>query len=136
MNAQDLLDQLRSRGVQVRTHGDRLRWDAPTGLSEEDIETLRGHKTEIIELLQAEVRGPPVQVLDTARELRDEWRRAVLDVALTLGWPELRPEPHYAVGPGQFMWRRFITAATVPSLQLTLEKLRLALRQVPDPWDS
>lgn len=52
MSIAELLNDLRRRDVRIEVHGDRLRFDAPTGtLSAELRDTLRSRKQEILEFL-------------------------------------------------------------------------------------
>src|SRR6266403_566087 len=59
MTAQELLSQLREKGVEVRTSGDdRLVIDAPKGTITEDLRSaLSAHKTELLQILKAEQTG-------------------------------------------------------------------------------
>ena len=48
----DFLDQLRIRGVELRIEGDRLRYNAPRGVINDDVlDELRKRKAELISLL-------------------------------------------------------------------------------------
>lgn len=51
----DFLDQLRIRGVELRIEGDKLRYNAPRGVINDDVlDELRKRKAELISLLQSE----------------------------------------------------------------------------------
>lgn len=58
--AHSLLAELRSRGVDLRLDGDRLRWRAPRGvLSQDLLTTLREHREQVRDLLRC---SPQTQV--------------------------------------------------------------------------
>ena len=59
MNAAEVLDELRTRGVTLAPDGGRLRWRAPPGvMAPEMVDELRAHKTELLALLSGGVVSP------------------------------------------------------------------------------
>jgi hypothetical protein len=48
-----LVEALRARGIQLRVVGDRLRYRPAAALTTDDLEALRQHKAEVLELLSA-----------------------------------------------------------------------------------
>ncbi len=54
MSGLELLEQVRSQGVEVYSLGDRFRLRPAYRLTPELIETLRAHKAEVLEALRAE----------------------------------------------------------------------------------
>ena len=56
MNAADLLSSLAARGVEFQAHGDKLRFRPADRLSSAELDAVRRHKPELLELLRA---NPP-----------------------------------------------------------------------------
>ncbi|HVC35367.1 MAG TPA: hypothetical protein VNL16_17785 [Chloroflexota bacterium] len=64
MTALDLLADLRSRGIELQTDGDQLRYRPADALTEADRALLAGHKAELLLLLAAESVSPTRRHLD------------------------------------------------------------------------
>src|SRR5262245_57728163 len=71
MTAALLVETLRSRGIQLRVVGDRLRYRPASALTTDDLEALRQHKAEVLVLLSASPLLPILGPLDpvTIREV-------------------------------------------------------------------
>ncbi|PYS35577.1 MAG: hypothetical protein DMF75_03205 [Acidobacteria bacterium] len=87
MTAQNLLSQLREKGVELRTSdGDRLVIDAPKGtITDELRDALKTHKTELLQILKSEnaPNQPAIAAIETEPHVADKPAIAVTSVSQT-----------------------------------------------------
>lgn len=135
MNAEALITALLGRGVRLERRGDRLHVEAPPGsLSDEERESLRACKAELLRLLDPMPPEPP-PVLDDERGFAAAWRGAARELGEIAGYPEIAFRPERHVAPGAANWALFVTRASIPDLRLVVAALRQRLQSTPRPED-
>jgi hypothetical protein len=129
----DLLRQVNAHGVELLADGERLLASHADRLPTELRAELRAHRDEVLNALRgAAVEDRDRAVLD-ARALVPGWRGAAHELAERAGWPRLSFKAAHAVGPGEAVWRLFVTRASTADLVLVVAALRVHLDAMPLP---
>jgi hypothetical protein len=97
VNATALLDTLRTRGIELTSDGDELRYRAPKGaLTPELRQAIGERRPELLALVRCHIQLERPSAADVAD---------LLSLGYRLSWPTLRISPFETVLPGEHAWR-------------------------------
>jgi DNA modification methylase len=131
MNARALLDELRRRGVRLTADGGHIDYRAPKGaMTSECLAALKEHKSEIMQLLEAEATvsgqdGTATPGTTPGRPVGGDVNPAVL---MTIGarhsYPRLPLKAGVSIAGGEAAWQTFTRTADADTLHLAVESAR------------
>ena len=133
MNARVLLDELCRRGVRLTADGGHIDYRAPKGaMTSECLAALKEHKSEIMQLLEAEATVPgrdttAARGTTLGAAVRGDVNPVVLmTIGARHGYPRLPIKAGISIVEGMVAWRTFTQGADASMLSLAAEAARVA----------